>query len=329
MAFFGGIGGGASRGVLYKGGNIFSATSRIETIIFDKTGTLTTGEFSLVDVCPVGISKERLLLLVASAERNSNHPIARGIKAGVDSFLETSSLTDIVGKGVIAEIEGMSLAVGNAALMRDVGAVFSEVAEEGVVYAAIDGEYRGYLKLSDTVKPEAKAALSELRRLGVKRMIILSGDKRESVASVAAELQIDEYYAELLPEEKYQRLEEILSHGGGKVAYVGDGINDSPSIARADVGIAMGERGSDSAIEASDVVIMSDKLDRIPTAMRGASRTIRIAKENIVFALGVKLLALLFVSLNVVGMWMAVIADVGVAVLAILNSMRTLARPSR
>ena len=164
---------------------------------------------------------------------------------------------------------------------------------------------------------------------GAKRMIILSGDKRESVAAVADALGISEFYAELLPEEKYARLEEILASGNGKVAYVGDGINDSPCIARADVGIAMGERGSDSAIEASDVVIMSDKLDRIPTAMRGASRTICIAKENIVFALGVKLLALALVSFNIVGMWMAVIADVGVAVLAILNSMRTLVRPSR
>ena len=329
MAFFGGIGGGASRGVLYKGGNIFSPTARIDTVVFDKTGTLTSGEFSLVDVVAVGISKERLLTLVASAEHNSNHPIARGIKNAVDKYLPASSLTDIVGKGVIAEIDGVSVAVGNAALMREVGATFSEVNEEGIIYAAVDGEYRGYLKLSDTIKPEALAAIAELRRLGVKRMIILSGDKRESVAAVADALGIKEYYAELLPEEKYSRLEEILENGGGKVAFVGDGINDSPCIARADVGIAMGERGSDSAIEASDVVIMSDKLDRIPTAIRGASRTIRIAKENIVFALGVKLLALLLVSLNIVGMWMAVIADVGVAVLAILNSMRTLARPSR
>lgn len=329
MAFFGGIGGAAKRGVLYKGGNIFSAVAYPERIVFDKTGTLTTGELRLVSVNPVGIGSGELLSYASAAERDSTHPIARGILAACKSPLRGEELRELAGLGIISTVEGVEVSVGNAALMERVSPDFTPTTGEGIVYVAIGGVYRGYLSFSDSIKPEAVKALLELRRLGVKKTYVLSGDRRESAVAVGEALSIDEVYSELLPEEKYRRLEEIIADSRGSTVYVGDGINDAPSLARADVGIAMGERGSDSAIEASDVVIMSDVLTRIPTAVRYARRTVRIAKENIVFALSVKLLALVLVGLGVAGMWMAVVADVGVAVLAILNSMRTIFAPLR
>ncbi len=323
MAFFGGIGKAASRGVLYKGGNIFAPAARTKTVIFDKTGTLTTGEFSVVELKPVGITEGELLLLAASAEYNSNHPIARGIAKSVKKHIVAESMTELVGRGVVAVIDGKRVAVGNAALMKEQGVTLNLPLGVGIIYVATDGEYRGYIRVEDTVKPEARAALDELRRLGVKRTYILSGDREESVRPVAEALGIDKVYAGLLPEDKYRILEEIIGEGG--VMYVGDGINDAPCLARADVGVAMGERGQDSAIEAADIVIMSDNLERLPEAMKIARKTIRISKQNIVFAIGIKLLALALVATSLAGMWLAVFADVGVAVLAILNSMRTLA----
>lgn len=328
MAFFGGIGAGARRGVLYKGGNVFSAVAHPKEVIFDKTGTLTTGELELVSLHPVGIGEGELLSLLDAAEHNSTHPIARGICRAAAEYEPAEALEELPGRGVIATVGGRRVAVGNYALMKHVGAVCEAPSMPGVVLAAVDGVYRGYAVLSDSLKPEAAATISDLRRLGVEKTVILSGDRYESVAPVADALGIDEVHAELLPEDKYKRLEAELEVARGKTLYVGDGINDAPALARADVGIAMGERGSDSAIESADVVITSDKLDRIPTAIRCARKTIRIAKENIVFAIGVKAAALLLVGLGVFGMWLAVVADVGVAVLAILNSMRTLA-PSR
>lgn len=329
MAFFGGIGGGARQGVLYKGGNIFSAISRPRSVIFDKTGTLTTGEFELVSVHSINMSDADFIRLLASAEHNSNHPIARGICRAADAILPTDSLEELAGRGIIAEIEGKRVAVGNDKLMQHVGAEITDEVESGAVYVAIDGAYEGYALLRDTVKPEAAAAIRELKRLGVKRTYILSGDRISGVRSVADALGIDEVHAELLPEDKYRHLEEIIGRDGRGSVYVGDGINDAPCLARADVGIAMGDRGSDSAIESGDVVIMSDKLDRIVSAVKIARKAVGIAKQNIVFAIGVKALVLLLVSLNVVGMWAAVFADVGVAVLAILNSMRTMIGTSR
>lgn len=324
MAFFGGIGKAASRGVLFKGGNIFAPTSRLKTVIFDKTGTLTTGEFSVVEVKPEVISEDELLLFAASAEHNSNHPIARGIAEAKPEHLIPDSSTELVGRGIVAYIEGKRIAVGNSALMRDEGVMAGLEDGSGIVYVSHDGEYRGYIRVLDTVKPEAKAALDELRALGVRRTLILSGDREESVTPVAEALGIDRVYAELLPEEKYRILEKIIAEGDG-VMYVGDGINDAPCLKRADVGVAMGERGQDSAIEAADLVIMSDNLERLSEAIKVARKTIRISKQNIVFAIGVKLLALGLVATSLAGMWLAVFADVGVAVLAILNSMRTLA----
>lgn len=323
MAFFGGIGRAASRGVLYKGGNIFAPTARTKTVVFDKTGTLTTGEFSVVEVCPVKLTEGELLTVAASAEHNSNHPIARGIAASVENHITTDSSTELVGRGIEAVLGGKRVAVGNAALMREEGIAVDLPLGVGIIYVAIDGEYAGYIRVEDTVKPEARQALDELRRLGVKRTYILSGDREESIAPVAEALGIDKVYAELLPEDKYLILEEIIRDGGG-VMYVGDGINDAPCLARADVGVAMGERGQDSAIEAADLVIMSDNLERLPDAMKIARKTLSISKQNIVFAIGIKLLAIILVATSLAGMWLAVFADVGVAVLAILNAMRTL-----
>lgn len=323
MAFFGGIGGAASRGILYKGGNVFSAVARAGSVVFDKTGTLTTGEFSIAKVHAVGIDEDELLRLVASAEHSSNHPIAECLKAAHPAPPAADSLEDVVGKGIVAQVSGKRVAVGNEALMSEVGAVITEV-ERGSVFVAIDGVYRGCIVLTDTIKPEAEDAIKSLRSLGARYSIILSGDNRESVGNVASKLGIDEVHAELLPEDKYRELESIIDKRRGSTLYVGDGINDAPCLARADVGIAMGERGSDSAIESADVVIMSDNLSRIPEAIRIARKTVRIAKENIFFAIGIKAAVLLLVALNLAGMWLAVFADVGVAVLAILNSMRTM-----
>ncbi len=329
MAFFGGIGGAAKRGVLYKGGNVFSAVAGAKTVVFDKTGTLTTGEFTLSECHPIGIEREELLSLVASAEHNSNHPIARALKSLSNNLYQTEQLEEIAGKGIVALIKGQRVAVGNASLMNTEGIGADSLPDNASVHVAIDGVYSGYIILTDTVKPEAREAIALLRRLGVRKTVILSGDKRESAENVAAALGIDEVEAELLPEDKYSRLEEIIADTGKGTVYVGDGINDAPCLARADVGIAMGERGSDGAIEASDVVIMSDNLSRIPAAVKIARKALRIAKQNIVFAIGIKLLVLLLVALDLAGMWLAVFADVGVAVLAILNSMRTIFGTSR
>ncbi|MBR2930786.1 MAG: cadmium-translocating P-type ATPase [Clostridia bacterium] len=325
MAFFGGIGGAARRGVLYKGGNVFAPIARAECAVFDKTGTLTNGVLSLAEAHPIGISEAELIKLAASAEQQSNHPIARGIVgAHSEALYPIDETAEHIGKGVVATLECGKVAVGTERLMAELGVVCQHTDAPGTVHVAYNDSYVGYLVLKDSIKEEARAALAELSRLGVRHFAILSGDRLESVQSVAAELRIDVVHAELLPEEKYARLESLEEKYKRGVIYVGDGINDAPCLARASVGIAMGDSGSDSAIEQADVVIMSDKLDRIATARRLAKKTVGIAKQNIVFAIGVKLLALGLVALNLVGMWMAVLADVGVAVLCILNSMRTL-----
>ena len=322
MAFFGGIGAAASQGILYKGGNTFSTIASLERVIFDKTGTLTTGEFSIVKISSE-IDESHLMRLIASAEYNSNHPIALCLKAHSDEVTPAADVKDIAGKGIVAQLDGIGeVAVGNAELMKDVGA---EISTDGYsLYAALNGKYVGAVLVSDTVKPEAKNAISALRSLGVKRTYILSGDREEAVRRVGDELSIDEVHYGLMPEDKYRILEEIIAESHGGVLYVGDGINDAPCISRADVGIAMGSRGSDSAIESADAVIISDNLDKLATTVKIARKTIRISKQNIVFAIGIKVLAMLLAVLDIAGMWMAVFADVGVAILAILNSMRAL-----
>ncbi len=321
MAFFGGIGRAASSGILFKGGNVFSAIARADTFAFDKTGTLTSGKFSIGNVTPVGISEEELLYLAAPAEYGSNHPIAAAIAASSENKKRPEEVKEISGKGVIALIDGRKIAVGNAALMLDFG--IEADAEDGAVYVAEEGRLLGVIELSDTVKPEAKSALSELKRLGVKRTVMLTGDRLATAMSVASQIGIGEVKAELLPEEKYKEAERLISESV-RTVYVGDGINDAPTLALADAGVAMGGLGQDSAIEAADAVIMSDNLEKLPEMIKIARKTLRIAKENIALALFVKGAVMLLSALGLANMWLAVIADVGVAVLAILNSMRTL-----
>lgn len=321
MAFLGGIGAAAANGILYKGGNTFSAIAGLESVVFDKTGTLTTGEFSVEKVYSV-IDEGELLSLIASAEHNSNHPMARCLKNASQNAIPADSIRDVTGKGIIAKIADTEIAVGNLALMAEVGAVCD--LDGYSVYAARDGEFIGAVLVRDTLKNEAKEAITSLRKLGVKHTYLLSGDREIEVVRVGNELGIDKVYHSLMPEEKYSILESIIDGARGGVVYVGDGINDAPCLTRADVGVAMGTRGSDSAIEASDAVISSDNLLRLSDTVRIARRTLNISKQNIVFAIGVKVLAMILVATGIVGMWMAVFADVGVAVLAILNSMRTL-----
>ncbi len=321
MAFFGGIGNAASHGILYKGGNVFAPLSNISEVVFDKTGTLTEGRLIVDKITPADCAPEKLLSLAASAEYASIHPIARALKSAAAEIYPAEEITEFSGKGIIARVNGISVAVGNSYLMAQLG--FSVPNADGV-YVALDGKYAGSIGFADEIKAEAPAALERLRRLGVKRLSMLSGDKRENAERVGAALSLDEINAELLPDGKLSLLEKKIAENRGSVVYVGDGINDAPCLARADVGIAMGSLGADSAIEAADAVIMSDNLSRLPDAVKIARKTERIAKQNIVLAIGIKALVLLLVSLDISGMWMAVFADVGVAVLAILNSFRAL-----
>ena len=319
MAFFGGIGGAASKGILYKGGSTFSALAAADAFVFDKTGTLTSGEFSVKEIHPIGLTEEELVFYAASAEYGSNHPISICIKSLCENPTRPTDTVELAGKGVSALVSEERILVGNASLMADNGVInIPQNSLPGIVYTAKNGEYIGYFVISDKVKDEAKDAIENIRKQGAKRVAILSGDRCENVIAVADEVGISEAYFELLPENKYGKLQNIINSSGNTV-YVGDGINDAPSITLADVGIAMGGIGSDSAIEAADVVIMSDNLEKIPLAVRIARKTVRIAKENIVLALGVKLLVMMLGAFG-----LAVFADVGVCALAILNSMRTL-----
>lgn len=328
MAFFGGIGGAASRGILFKGGNVFSKVATVDSIAFDKTGTITNGRFIVTDVITYGISREKLLSLAASAEYASNHPIAECVKASSNEIISPISVTEQAGYGVVAELDCGICAVGNIKLMKKLSVNLSnlEGEPEGALYVAIDGRLAGVILLSDSIKPEATDAIKKLRKLGVKRTFILSGDREENVRRVASEVGIDESHFALSPKEKYTRLEEIISKSKSTM-YVGDGINDSPSLARADVGVAMGGVGQDSAIEAADMVIMTDNLSKLSEAVMISRKTINISWQNIVFALGIKGLILILGLFGFANMWLAVFADVGVAVLAILNSMRALRAP--
>lgn len=320
MAFFGGIGGAASRGILYKGGNTFSSLAKADTFAFDKTGTLTSGEFAVTAVNPVEISGDYLLYIAASAEYGSNHPIAACIKEASNKKDIPTSTHEIAGRGVLSKVNGMNILVGNHALMKEYRIDYQSV---GNVFVACDGRFIGSITVSDKIRDEAKKAISELRKSGAKNILMLSGDRRENAERTGKILGVDKVYSELLPQDKYNKIEEFSSSSNG-VVYVGDGINDAPAIALADVGIAMGGIGSDSAIEAADVVIMSDNLTKISTAVKIARRTVRISTENIIFAIGVKGLILILGALGFANMWLAVFADVGVAAIAILNSMRAL-----
>ena len=318
MAFFGGIGGAASRGILFKGGAVFSSLASAKTVAFDKTGTLTTGEFEARRIRAFGICEEELVSLVSSVESGSNHPLARALAALSDKRLEVTETVELAGRGITATVGGERVAVGNSALMAELGIDCSEQ-NAGAVFVAKEGVLVGEIILADGEKPEAKAAIRALRRLGVTKTVMLTGDRAANAASVIDSLGIDEVHAELMPEDKFEYVER-----SERTIYVGDGINDAPALRMASVGVAMGTRGQDSAIEAADLVIMSDNLTRLPTSIKIARKTVRIAKQNIIFAIGVKLLILGLIALGYANMWLAVFADVGVAVIAILNAMRAM-----
>ncbi len=335
MAFFGGIGAAASRGILFKGGNVFSKVASLKTIAFDKTGTLTSGEFAISEVIPSGaemseneasaeapkIGAEELISLAASAEYGSSHPIALAIRGAAENITEPSEYREIPGEGVVAKIGEAEIAVGNKKLMASLG--ITELPEANV-FVAKNREYIGAICLGDRIKTESKSAISEIKKLGVERSVILSGDKCENAEKIKNELGLDAAFGELRPEEKFAHLESLITENQGSVGYVGDGINDAPSLARADVGFAMGAIGSDSAVEAADAVIMSDDLSKIPEAIKIARKTISISWQNIIFAIGIKVLVMILGAFGFANMWLAVFADVGVSILAILNSMRTL-----
>lgn len=333
LSFFGGIGGASASGILVKGGNYLEALAKVKTFVFDKTGTLTKGTFEVTDIQPQleGISKNELLRIACAAERASSHPIAMSLKKKAEAELvrldEAESISETAGRGVCASIDGQSVLVGNARLMRENGVECAEKNTAGTtVHVAADGKYLGYIVISDEIKSEAHDAIAALKREGIERVVMLTGDARSVGRSVADELGMDECCAEQLPSDKVERVNELLekSDGNDKLAFVGDGINDAPVLARADIGIAMGALGSDAAIEAADVVIMNDNLLSLSKAMRIARKATRIAKENTVFAIAVKAAVLVLSASGVASMWMAVFADVGVAVIAILNAMRTL-----
>ena len=326
MAFFGGIGCAASKGILFKGGNTFAPLAKAKTFAFDKTGTLTNGKITVVVKETYGISKEELLFLAATAEYASNHPISQAVKAAAGKFDKPERAEDIAGKGVRALYRGSEVLFGNEALMESFSVELNTVLSG--IYLAKDKKLLGIISVADDIKTESAEAMRELRKLGVERLVMLSGDKAENAERVAAFLKLDKCYSELLPEEKFEKIEQLCKTTCEPLTYVGDGINDAPSLARADVGIAMGSLGSDSAIESADIVLVSDNLMKLPLSIKIAKKTLAIAKENIIFALGIKFLIMLFGALGFANMWLAVFADVGVAVIAILNSMRALKQKS-
>ncbi len=326
LAFFGGIGGASRKGILIKGAAYMDTLSKVRTVVFDKTGTLTEGVFKVTAVHPETLDEQELLHLAAHVERHSTHPIAAALREAYPGEQDDCTISDIkeyAGHGLTASVNGKSVAVGNGALMDQVGAQWHPCELKGtVVHVAVDGTYEGHIVISDRLKQDSEAAISALREAGIRKSVMLTGDQKDIAASVAAALGVDEYRAEMLPADKVQAVENLL--GEGTLAFVGDGINDAPVLARADLGIAMGALGSDAAIEAADVVLMDDKPSKVALAIRIARRTIHIAQENIWFAIGVKLLVLVLAAAGVANLGAAVFADVGVTVLAVFNSMRAL-----
>ena len=325
LSFFSGIGRASRRGILIKGSGYLDGLSRIKTVVFDKTGTLTKGEFEVSDVEAVnGIDRDEILSTAASAELYSTHPIARSIlRAAEGEIKKPSQVSEIPGLGIEAEIDGMTVLVGNDRLMREKNIDFRSSDKIGSsVYVARDGKYLGCITVSDCIKEEARGLVAALKQAGVQRTVMLTGDRTEIGEAVAKELSVDEAVCSLLPEGKVSAIEKLLIPHKISVAFVGDGINDAPVLTRADIGIAMGAMGSDAAIEAADVVLMDDNPAKIPEAIGLSRRVMRIVKQNIVFAISVKLCVLALSAFGVTGMWLAIFADVGVAVLAILNAMR-------
>ena len=326
LTFFGGLGGASRKGILIKGSNLMDKLAKVQTVVFDKTGTLTEGVFEVTAVHPEVIDQKELLHLAAHVERHSTHPIAAALRSAYPDEKDNCSITgveEMAGHGIIAIVNGQRVAVGNSALMEKEGAAWHPCHHEGtIIHVAIDGSYAGHIVVGDRIKADAAEALRELRSAGIRKTVMLTGDQQTVAAAVAERIGIDEFHAQLLPSDKVAQVERLLPEG--TLAFVGDGINDAPVLTRADVGIAMGALGSDAAIEAADVVLMDDQPSKIAAAVRIARRTIRIAKENIWFAIGVKVLVLILATLGVASMWMAVFADVGVTVLAVMNAMRAL-----
>ena len=330
LSFFAGLGGAGHDGILIKGSNYLEALSKTKIVVFDKTGTLTQGVFEVTGVHHSPMEDRKLLEYAALAECASSHPISKSLQKACGVELDRSRVTDIEersGRGVVATVDGHSVAAGNGKLMDELGVKWQECRSVGtIVHMAVDGEYAGHIVISDVVKSDARDAIAALKRAGVQKTVMLTGDREEVAASVAKQLSLDEFHAQLLPGDKVERVEALLAseNGKGKLAFVGDGINDAPVLTRADVGIAMGAMGSDAAIEAADVVLMDDKPSNISRAIRVARKTMAIVWQNIIFALGVKLLILVLAALGIANMWLAVFGDVGVAIIAILNAMRAM-----
>ena len=337
LSFFGGIGGASRLGILVKGANYLEALAQVDTVVFDKTGTLTSGTFGVVGVHPAGaIDSNQLLAMAAHAEAFSDHPIALSVKkayldetpADSGRIIDQARIEDAAeesGHGVKATVDGHAVLVGNDKLMSAHGISCPDCELTGtILHVAIDGSYAGHIVIADTVKDDAAQAIADLHAAGVERCIMLTGDREDVARSVASDLGLDEYHAQLLPGDKVEQVERILDSARGNLAFVGDGINDAPVLTRADVGVAMGAMGSDAAIEAADIVLMDDKPSNIARAIRVARKTMRIVHQNIVFAIGVKLLILALAAVGIANMWLAVFGDVGVAVIAILNAMRAM-----
>ena len=330
LSFFGGIGGASKDGILVKGGNYLEVLARTEIVVFDKTGTLTRGVFNVTAIHPDHCDQGQLLELAALAECWSDHPISRSLKEAYGREMDSSrvsSVEEVAGRGVKAVVDGHTICAGNDKLMEDIGVSWHPCHRVGTtVHVASDGVYLGHIVISDEVKPDAKEAVAALKAAGVRKTVMLTGDAQAVGEDVAKQLGLDEVHTQLLPADKVERVEELLKEVSpkGALAFVGDGINDAPVLSRADIGIAMGGLGSDAAIEAADIVLMDDKPSKIAHAIRIARRTLSIVRQNIVFALAVKLLVLVLSAVGLVSMWAAVFADVGVSVIAILNAMRAL-----
>lgn len=330
LAFFGGIGAASKEGILIKGSAYIDMLSTLDTVAFDKTGTLTEGVFEVLAVHPQAIGEKDLLHLASHVEMHSTHPIAAALRAAYPSEDDDCVITDIkeiAGQGICANVNGKSVAVGNSALMESVGASWKACENHGtIIHVAVDGTYMGHIVISDRERADAPAAIASLKNVGVSRVVMLTGDKRDVAEEIAAQMGITEVRSELLPQDKVSAVEGLLAQktAGKSLAFVGDGINDAPVLARADVGVAMGGLGSDAAIEAADVVLMDDKLSKLSKAVKIARHTLGIAKQNIVFAIGVKVAVLILAAFGLAPMWLAVFGDIGVMVLAVLNSTRAL-----
>ncbi|WP_297125308.1 heavy metal translocating P-type ATPase [uncultured Eubacterium sp.] len=330
LSFFAGIGGASKEGVLVKGSNYLETLSKTKIVVFDKTGTMTKGNFEVTEIAPVGVENNELLRLAAYAESYSSHPISKSIKAAYGEEIDNAKISDvneISGNGVLAVVDGKKVAAGNSKLMDKLGVEYTACSKVGtVVYVAVDGKYCGYILISDALKPTSVSAVKAMKDCGVRKTVMLTGDSKKVADAVAKELGADEVYSELLPADKVSQVEQLLADKGEKekLAFVGDGINDAPVLSRADIGIAMGALGSDAAIEAADIVLMDDDPMKISKAIKISSKCLRIVNENIYFALGVKALCLILGAVGIANMWVAIFADVGVMVLAVLNAIRAL-----